>query len=48
MPATPKRSVRVSDDIWEAAKRVAADNGETVTDVIVRALVRYVREHPSG
>lgn len=43
---TPLRAVRVSDDLWEAAKRVAADRDETVTDVIVRALERYVREHP--
>ena len=47
-PATPHRSVRVPDELWEAAKRAAADNGETLTDVILRALKRYVREHPSG
>jgi len=38
--------MRVPDDLWEAVKRAAADNGETVTDVILRALRRYVREHP--
>ncbi|HJR88891.1 MAG TPA: hypothetical protein VJ782_01865 [Aeromicrobium sp.] len=47
-PATPTRSVRVPDDLWQAVKRAAADQGETVTDVIVRALMRYVRDHPSG
>ena len=47
-PATPHRTVRVPDDLWEAAKRVAADQDETVTDVILRALKRYVREHPAG
>lgn len=47
-PATPHRSVRVPDELWEAAKRAAADNGETVTDVLLRALKRYVREHPAG
>lgn len=46
-PATPKRSVRVPDELWEAVMRVAHDQGETVTDVIIRALIRYVREHPS-
>jgi len=46
--ATPRRTVRVSDEVWEAAQRVAADRGETVTDVIVRALIRYVRDHPGG
>ena len=40
---TPPRSVRVPDELWSAALERAADNGETVTDVIVRALRRYVR-----
>lgn len=47
-PATPLRSFRVPDELWEAVKRVAADRDETVTDVIIRALVRYVREHPTA
>jgi len=38
--------VRVPDELWDAVKRAAADRGETVTDVILRALRRYVREHP--
>lgn len=38
--------MRVTDELWQEAKRVASDNGETVTDVINRALRRYVREHP--
>lgn len=42
----PIRTVRVPDELWEAVKRVAADNDETVTDVILRALERYVRLHP--
>lgn len=45
-PATPNRTVRVSDDLWHAAQRKAADRGETVTDVIIRALERYVRDWP--
>lgn len=40
---TKPRSVRVADDSWEAAKAVAAAKGETVTDVVVRALEAYVR-----
>ena len=35
-PATPHRSVRIPDELWEAAKRVAADRDETVTAVIIR------------
>jgi antitoxin component of RelBE/YafQ-DinJ toxin-antitoxin module len=45
-PKTPKRGVRIADDLWRAAQRVAADRGETLTDVIRRALEQYVREHP--
>jgi len=36
----------VPDDLWAAAKRVAADRGEHVSEVIRRALERYVRQHP--
>ena len=45
---TPHRSVRVPDELWQDAKRAAADRGETVTDVILRALERYVRDWESG
>jgi hypothetical protein len=45
-PKTPKRGARIADDLWRAAQRVAADRGETLTDVIRRALEQYVREHP--
>lgn len=38
--------MRVSDELWRAAQRVAADRGETLTAVIVKALERYVRQHP--
>jgi hypothetical protein len=41
-PATPARSVRVGAGLWEQAKTRAAERGETVTDVIVRALRAYV------
>jgi hypothetical protein len=44
-PKTPLHSVRVDQELWEAALRIAADRRETVTEVIVRALTRYVREH---
>ena len=40
---TPPRSVRIPDDLWNAAKERAAERGETVTDVLIRALRRYVR-----
>ena len=42
---TPPRSVRVPDDLWVAAMAAAHERGETVTDVIVRALRGYVRRN---
>lgn len=43
-PKTPKRSVRVEDELWDAVLRKAHARGETVTDVIVRALKAYLRD----
>lgn len=40
---TPPRSVRIPDALWNAAKTKADERGETVTDVIIRALERYVK-----
>jgi hypothetical protein len=42
-PRTPNRSVRVSEVLWSAAKAIATGRGETMTDVVVRALETYVR-----
>lgn len=42
-PKTKARSVRVPDGLWRAAQEKASEKDETVTDVIVRALERYVR-----
>jgi negative regulator of replication initiation len=40
---TPLRSIRVPDDLWRAAMAVADERGESITDVLRRALERYVR-----
>jgi len=40
----PARAVRVEDGLWRAAQQAAAERGETVSDVIRRALERYVEE----
>jgi hypothetical protein len=42
---TPPRTFRVPDDIYLAAKAEAKERGESVTDVVVRALERYGRRH---
>ncbi|MFK5691272.1 YlcI/YnfO family protein [Ornithinimicrobium sp. LYQ92] len=43
MPETPQRTIRIPDDVWTAAKEAAAERGENLSDVIRKALVRYVR-----
>lgn len=42
-PKTPLRSFRIPDDTYEAAQRKAAARGETVSDVVRRALERYAK-----
>lgn len=40
----PRRSVVVPDDLWSAAKAAAKARDESVSEVIRRALRRYVGE----
>ncbi len=42
-PKTPNRVIRVPDDLWHAAQAKAAERGESLSEVIRRALARYVR-----
>lgn len=42
---TPKRNVRVPTPLWEAAARAAVGQGESVSEVVRRALARYVEQH---
>ena len=39
---TPLRNVRVPDDLWQSAMSKALDRDETLSDVIRKALERYV------
>ena len=41
---TARRTIRVSDELWEAAQAVAEERGESVSDVIRSALEEYVRQ----
>lgn len=43
-PATPNRTIRVPDEVWVPALNKAHDQGETITDVIIRALKAYLRD----
>jgi hypothetical protein len=42
MPDTP-RAIRIPDVLWQAALAKAQDRDETVSDVVRRALERYVK-----
>jgi hypothetical protein len=44
MPATPNRTVRIPDELWEPAMQKAHDEGRTLTEVIVKALRDYLRD----
>lgn len=43
---TPHRTVRIADDVWQPAMERAAENDETVSEVVRRALVEYVTPPP--
>jgi len=45
-PATPARSVRIPDELWATLRAVADERGETITDVILRAIRQYLRHYP--
>lgn len=42
-PKTPLHSFRCPDELWDAAKAAADENGETLADVLRRSLERYVK-----
>lgn len=42
-PATQVRGFRIPDDLWAEVVRLADDRGETLTEVVIRALWREVR-----
>lgn len=42
-PKTPMRSFRIPDDVYDAAKAKAAERGETLTEVVRKALERYAK-----
>lgn len=42
-PRTPLKSFRIPEDLYRAAMEKADAKGETVSDVVRRALERYVK-----
>lgn len=47
-PRTPLKSFRIPEDLYRAAQDAAAANDETVSDVVRRALERYVKRAQRG
>ncbi|ANA85240.1 Arc-like repressor [Gordonia phage BritBrat] len=48
-PQTPTRNFRIPDSVYQPARDVAAANGDTVTDVVVRSLILYTeRANPQA
>lgn len=45
---TPTRSIRIGDERWLPLREIAAEHGETATDVIVRAIDLYVASRGHG
>lgn len=46
-PKTPTRTIRVSNELWNAVKEKAAADKRTVTDVIIQALKQYLEQQTS-
>lgn len=46
-PKTPLRAVRISDELWNAAKAKARERGNTVSYVVRLALALYVKDEDS-
>lgn len=42
-PRTPLKSFRIPEDLYREAQQIAADEDQSVSDVVRKALERYVR-----
>ncbi len=42
-PRTPLKSFRIPEDLYAAAQAKAAERGESVSEVVRKALERYVK-----
>jgi hypothetical protein len=45
VPVTKLRNLRVDEDLWVEAQRIAKERRETLSAVMKRALVEYVEKH---
>jgi len=42
--ATPRRAVRIPDDLWAAALTLARSRNENLSDIIRAALNQYIKQ----
>lgn len=42
---TPLRNIRIPDDLWNRARATADARGETVSEVVRKALTKYIHKH---
>lgn len=42
---TPKRSIRIEDELWNEARLLAREADDNLSEVIREALLNYVIEH---
>lgn len=43
MAETTARAIRIPDDLWAAALAKAEERGDTVSEIVRKALERYVK-----
>jgi hypothetical protein len=44
-PETPRRTIRIPNKTWNAAKATARRKGDTLSEVIRQSLERYVKRN---
>lgn len=42
---TPNRVFRIPSDIYDEAKRIAQQRGDSLTSIVIAALHEYVKKH---
>lgn len=48
-PETPRRTIRIPNKTWNAAKATAKRKGDTLSEVVRKSLERYVKRNaPHG
>ena len=46
-PKTPTRTIRIADDLWFKIQAKAAEDGVTVTSLVILALYNFLADTPA-